>query len=82
MFFKHQALQRCLQGWAEPPHLEMKTQIGTLFATGQVQLADSRSLIHVLHVLSTFVPLAPAGFPIEAYRSSGYSPSTCAQALG
>ncbi len=31
-----------------------------------IELADSRSLIHVLHVLPTFVPLAPAGFPIEA----------------
>ena len=31
-----------------------------------IELADSRGLIHVLHVLPTFVRLTPAGFPIEA----------------
>ncbi len=31
-----------------------------------LEIADSPSQIHVLHVLPTFVPLAPEGFPVEA----------------
>lgn len=31
-----------------------------------LELAESPSLIHILHVLPTFVPLAPEGFPVEA----------------
>ncbi|MFN9916786.1 MAG: universal stress protein, partial [Pirellulaceae bacterium] len=31
-----------------------------------LEIADSPTQIHVLHVLPTFVPLAPEGFPVEA----------------
>jgi nucleotide-binding universal stress UspA family protein len=31
-----------------------------------IELADSPSQIHILHILPTYVPLAPEGFPIEA----------------
>ena len=31
-----------------------------------LELVESASLIHILHVLPTFVPLAPEGFPVEA----------------
>ncbi|MCU0708795.1 MAG: universal stress protein [Pirellula sp.] len=31
-----------------------------------LEIADSPSQVHVLHVLPTFVPLAPEGFPVEA----------------
>jgi nucleotide-binding universal stress UspA family protein len=31
-----------------------------------LEIADSPSRIHILHVLPTFVPLAPEGFPVEA----------------
>ena len=29
-------------------------------------IADSPSQVHILHVLPTFIPLAPEGFPVEA----------------
>lgn len=31
-----------------------------------LEIAESPSQIHILHVLPTFVPLAPEGFPVEA----------------
>ena len=31
-----------------------------------LEIANSPSQIHILHVLPTFVPLAPEGFPVEA----------------
>jgi nucleotide-binding universal stress UspA family protein len=31
-----------------------------------LEIADSPSQVHVLHVLPTFIPLAPEGFPVEA----------------
>ncbi len=31
-----------------------------------LELAESPSQIHILHVLPTFIPLAPEGFPVEA----------------
>lgn len=31
-----------------------------------LEIAGSPSQIHILHVLPTFVPLAPEGFPVEA----------------
>ncbi len=31
-----------------------------------LEIASSPSQVHVLHVLPTFVPLAPEGFPLEA----------------
>ena len=31
-----------------------------------LEIADTPSQVHVLHVLPTFVPLAPEGFPVEA----------------
>ena len=33
-------------------------------------LADSPSCVHVLHVLPSFVPLAPEGFPLESIDDS------------
>lgn len=31
-----------------------------------IEIAESPSQIHILHVLPTFIPLAPEGFPVEA----------------
>jgi len=31
-----------------------------------LSIADSPSQVHILHVLPTFIPLAPEGFPVEA----------------
>jgi len=31
-----------------------------------LELVESPSQVHILHVLPTFVPLAPEGFPVEA----------------
>jgi nucleotide-binding universal stress UspA family protein len=31
-----------------------------------LEIADAPSQVHILHVLPTFVPLAPEGFPVEA----------------
>lgn len=31
-----------------------------------IEMTDDKTLIHVLHVLPTFIALAPGGFPIEA----------------
>lgn len=31
-----------------------------------LEIAESPSLVHILHVLPTFIPLAPEGFPVEA----------------
>ena len=31
-----------------------------------LEIAESPSQVHVLHVLPTFIPLAPEGFPVEA----------------
>lgn len=31
-----------------------------------LELAESKSQVHILHVLAPYVPLAPEGFPLEA----------------